>query len=120
MAGRRKELGFLERTGVVSLREQLARTAPRNVRLKAHTYVELREDSKKVIFFCVLCLAPCYSDSVLHDHLCGHLHKQMYEAAKATLLKQNPFTTVCFSFISQKKTITRYPQTVQIRGKKVV
>ncbi|KAI3780690.1 hypothetical protein L2E82_10677 [Cichorium intybus] len=91
MAGRGKELGFLERTGVISLKEQLARTALRNVRLKGHTYVELREDNKKVIFFCVLCLAPCYSDSVLHDHLRGHLHKQMYEAAKATLLKQNPF-----------------------------
>lgn len=91
MAGRGKELGFLERTGVISLKEQLARTALRNVRLKGHTYVELREDNKKVIFFCVLCLAPCYSDSVLHDHLRGHLHKQMHEAAKATLLKQNPF-----------------------------
>lgn len=91
MAGRGKELGFLARTGVVSLKEKLARTALRNVRLKGHTYVELREDNNKVIFFCVLCLAPCYSDSVLHDHLRGHLHKQMYEAAKATLLKQNPF-----------------------------
>ncbi|KAI3795336.1 hypothetical protein L1987_37988 [Smallanthus sonchifolius] len=91
MAGRGKELGFLERNGVISLKEQLARTALRNVRLKGHTYVELREDNKKVIFFCVLCLSPCYSDSVLHDHLRGHLHKQMYEAAKATLLKQNPF-----------------------------
>ncbi|KAJ0434185.1 putative transcription factor C2H2 family [Helianthus annuus] len=91
MAGRGKELGFVERNGVINLKEQLARTALRNVRLKGHTYVELREDNKKVIFFCVLCLSPCYSDSVLHDHLRGHLHKQMYEAAKATLLKQNPF-----------------------------
>lgn len=91
MVGGGKELGFLERSGVISLKEQLARTALRNVRLKGHTYVELREDNKKVIFFCVLCLSPCYSDSVLHDHLRGHLHKQMYEAAKATLLKQNPF-----------------------------
>ncbi|XP_024990802.1 uncharacterized protein LOC112525084 [Cynara cardunculus var. scolymus] len=91
MAGRSRELGFLERNGVISLKEQLARTTLRNVRLKGHTYIELREDNKKVIFFCVLCLSPCYSDSVLHDHLRGHLHKQMYEAAKATLLKQNPF-----------------------------
>lgn len=91
MAGRSRELGFLERNGVIGLKAQLARTALRNVRLKGHTYVELREDNKKVIFFCVLCLSPCYSDSVLHDHLRGHLHKQMYEAAKATLLKQNPF-----------------------------
>ncbi|XP_071689597.1 uncharacterized protein [Rutidosis leptorrhynchoides] len=91
MAGRHKELGIVDRNGVVSLKEQLARTALRNVRLKGHTYVELREDNKKVIFFCVLCLSPCYSDSVLHDHLRGQLHKRMYEAAKATLLKQNPF-----------------------------
>ncbi|KAL8228508.1 hypothetical protein R6Q57_016092 [Mikania cordata] len=91
MAGRGKDLGFLERKCAMSLKEQLARTALRNVRLKGHTYVELREDNKKVIFFCVLCLSPCYSDSVLQDHLRGHLHKQMYEAAKASLLKQNPF-----------------------------
>ncbi|KAK9075510.1 hypothetical protein SSX86_003834 [Deinandra increscens subsp. villosa] len=92
MAGRGKELGFVERNGVISsLKEQLARTALRNVRLKGHTYVELREDNKKVIFFCVLCLSPCYSESVLQDHLRGHLHRHMYEAAKATLLKPNPF-----------------------------
>ncbi|XP_076884682.1 uncharacterized protein LOC143533946 [Bidens hawaiensis] len=91
MAGHGKELGFVMRNGGISLKEQLARTALRNVRLKGHTYVELREDNNKVIFFCVLCLAPCYSDSVLHDHLRGHLHKQMHEAAKATLLKRNPF-----------------------------
>lgn len=92
MASRGKDLGLMERNGgVISLKEQLARTTLRNVRLKGHTYIELREDNKKVIFFCVLCLSPCYSDSVLHDHLRGHLHKQMYESAKATLLKRNPF-----------------------------
>ncbi|KAI3718491.1 hypothetical protein L6452_19365 [Arctium lappa] len=91
MAGSSKELGFPKSSCVSSLREQLARTTLRNVRLKGHSYVELREDNKKPIFFCVLCLSPCHSDSVLHDHLRGHLHKKMYEAAKSTLLKENPW-----------------------------
>lgn len=91
MAGNTKELGFPKSSCVSSLREQLARTTLRNVRLKGHSYVELREDNKKPVFFCVLCLSPCHSDSVLHDHLNGHLHKKMYEAAKSTLLKENPW-----------------------------
>ncbi|XP_059660940.1 uncharacterized protein LOC132307247 [Cornus florida] len=90
MAGR-GELGFLKTGGACSLREQLARTTLRNVRSRGHTYVELREDGKRFIFFCTLCMAPCYSDSVLFDHLKGNLHAERYAAAKATLLKPNPW-----------------------------
>ncbi|PSS16329.1 Histidine-rich glycoprotein [Actinidia chinensis var. chinensis] len=89
MAGR-GELGF-PKTSACSLREQLARTTLRNVRLQGHTYVELREDGKRFVFFCTLCLAPCYSDSVLLDHLKGNLHNERLVAAKATLLKPNPW-----------------------------
>ncbi|XP_057955777.1 uncharacterized protein LOC131149388 [Malania oleifera] len=89
MAGKR-ELGFLK-PSVCSLREQAARTTLQNVRMQGHTYVELREDGKRFVFFCTLCLAPCYSDSVLFDHLKGNLHSERYAAAKVTLLGANPW-----------------------------
>ncbi|CAB4273320.1 unnamed protein product [Prunus armeniaca] len=89
MAGR-WELGF-PKTSASSLREQATRTILRNVRSQGHTYVELREDGKKFIFFCTLCLAPCYSDKVLFDHLKGNLHKDRLAAAKVTLLRPNPW-----------------------------
>ncbi|KAF2283477.1 hypothetical protein GH714_009344 [Hevea brasiliensis] len=84
------ELG-LPKMGSSSLKEQLARTTLHNVRSKGHPYVELREDGKRFIFFCTLCLAPCYSDSVLFDHLKGNLHTERLSAAKLTLLKPNPW-----------------------------
>ncbi|TXG55170.1 hypothetical protein EZV62_020426 [Acer yangbiense] len=87
---RRRELGF-PKTSVGSLKEQLARTTLQNVRAQGHTYVELREDGKRFIFFCTLCLAPCYSDSVLFDHLKGNLHSERLSAAKVTLLGPNPW-----------------------------
>ncbi|OMO59778.1 hypothetical protein CCACVL1_24617 [Corchorus capsularis] len=86
----RRELG-LPRTSACSLKEQLARTTLNNVRSQGHTYIELREDGKRFIFFCTLCLAPCYSDSVLLDHLKGSLHSARLAAAKATLLRSNPW-----------------------------
>ncbi|KAL6286580.1 hypothetical protein ACE6H2_010970 [Prunus campanulata] len=89
MAGR-WELGF-PKTSASSLREQATRTILRNVRSQGHTYVELREDGKKFIFFCTLCLAPCYSDKVLFDHLKGNLHNDRLAAAKVTLLRPNPW-----------------------------
>nr|DAD20922.1 TPA_asm: hypothetical protein HUJ06_022385 [Nelumbo nucifera] len=89
MAGRR-ELG-LPRPTASSLREQAARTTLRKVRLQGHTYVELREEGKRFIFFCTLCRAPCYNDSTLFDHLRGNLHRERYEAAKVTLLGSNPW-----------------------------
>lgn len=87
---RRTESGFLK-TSASSLREQAARTTLRNVRMQGHPYVELREDGKRFIFFCTLCLAPCYSESVLYDHLKGNLHSERYAAAKVTLLKSHPW-----------------------------
>ncbi|KAG5545345.1 hypothetical protein RHGRI_017720 [Rhododendron griersonianum] len=89
MAGR-GELGF-PKTSTCSLREQLARITLKNVRSQGHTYVELRGDGKRSIFFCTLCLAPCYSDAVLFDHLKGNLHTERLAAARATLLKPNPW-----------------------------
>ncbi|XP_022847811.1 uncharacterized protein LOC111370367 [Olea europaea var. sylvestris] len=89
MAGRR-ELGF-PKMNAVSLKEQLVRTTLRNVRSQGHMYVELREDGKKLLFFCTLCLAPCYSDAILFDHLKGSLHSERLAAAKSTLLKPNPW-----------------------------
>lgn len=85
-----KELGFLKKSGP-NLKEQVARKTLRNVRLQGHTYVDLREDGKRFIFFCTLCMAPCYSDSVLLEHLRGNLHRERYAAAKATLIGENPW-----------------------------
>ncbi|KAF5745958.1 hypothetical protein HS088_TW06G00123 [Tripterygium wilfordii] len=89
MAGR-MDLGF-SKTSSSSLREQMARTTLHNVRSQGHTYVELREDGRRFIFFCTLCLAPCYSDSVLFEHLKGSLHTERLATAKVTLLKPNPW-----------------------------
>ncbi|PRQ49816.1 putative transcription factor C2H2 family [Rosa chinensis] len=89
MAGR-WDLG-LPKAKACSLREQATRTILRNVRSQGHTYVEVREDGKKFIFFCTLCLAPCYSDKVLFDHLKGNLHNERLAAAKVTLLRPNPW-----------------------------
>lgn len=72
-------------------KEQLARATLRAVKLQGHTCVELRKDGKRVIFFCTLCLSPCYSETVLFDHLNGHLHTNRFAAAKVTLLKPNPW-----------------------------
>nr|GLL22912.1 uncharacterized protein LOC109188046 [Ipomoea trifida] len=85
-----KELG-LPKKGGCSLKEQLAQKTLHNVRQQGHTYIELREDGKRFVFFCTLCLSPCYSDSILFDHLNGNLHTERLAAAKATLLKPNPW-----------------------------
>lgn len=75
----------------VDLREVAAQTTLREVRLKGHTYVELRRVGKRVIFFCTICLTPCYSDTVLFDHLKGSLHARRYAAAKVTLFGPVPW-----------------------------
>lgn len=85
----RKEIG-LPKTAI-SLKEQLARTTLRNLRLQGHTYIELREDGKRFVFFCTLCLAPCYSDTILLGHLNGNLHKERLSCARITLLGPNPW-----------------------------
>ncbi|ESQ54431.1 hypothetical protein EUTSA_v10024944mg [Eutrema salsugineum] len=84
-----KELG-LPKTAI-SLKEQLARTTLRNLRSQGHTYIELREDGKRFVFFCTLCLAPCYSDAILLGHLNGNLHKERLSCARITLLGENPW-----------------------------
>ncbi|KAI4331079.1 hypothetical protein MLD38_029302 [Melastoma candidum] len=84
------ELGF-RKTDAHSLKEQAARTVLRNVRAQGHPYVELREDNKKFIYFCTLCLSRCYSESVLFDHLKGNLHSERLAAAKVTLFGPNPW-----------------------------
>lgn len=86
----KRELGF-PKPSAGNLKEQLVRTTLRNVRSQGHPYVEIREDGKKLIFFCSLCLAPCYSDSVLFNHLKGNLHTERLAAAQMTLLKPNPW-----------------------------
>ncbi|KAJ6348994.1 hypothetical protein OIU77_006556 [Salix suchowensis] len=89
MAGNR-EVG-LPKTTSSSLREQLARTTLNTVRARGHPYLELRQDGKRFVFFCILCLSPCYSATILFDHLRGKLHTGRLSAAKATLLKPNPW-----------------------------
>ncbi|XP_047306862.1 uncharacterized protein LOC124910279 [Impatiens glandulifera] len=86
----KKELGF-PKNNASNLKEILARRTLDSVRLQGHKYVELREDGKSFVFFCTLCLAPCYSDTVLYDHLKGNLHNQRLRGAKLTLLKPNPW-----------------------------
>lgn len=90
MAAVGRELGF-RKTGSCSLREEAARVTLNRIRHQGHPYVELREDGKRFIFFCTLCLSRCYSDSVLYDHLNGNLHKQRYATAKVTLFGPNPW-----------------------------
>ncbi|XP_062076552.1 uncharacterized protein LOC133781533 isoform X2 [Humulus lupulus] len=87
----RSNSNSLELPKACNLKDQAKRTILRNVRSQGHTYVELREDGKKFIFFCTLCLAPCHSDSVLFDHLKGNLHSERLSTAKATLLRPNPW-----------------------------
>uniref|UniRef100_A0A1J3K5Q6 C2H2-type domain-containing protein n=1 Tax=Noccaea caerulescens TaxID=107243 RepID=A0A1J3K5Q6_NOCCA len=84
-----RELGLPKTT--ISLKEQLARTTLRNLKLQGHTYIELREDGKRFVFFCTLCLAPCYSDTILLGHLNGNLHKERLSCARITLLGPNPW-----------------------------
>ncbi|KAF3490235.1 hypothetical protein F2Q69_00057533 [Brassica cretica] len=84
-----RELGLHK--PAISLKEQLARTTLRNLRSQGHTYVEIREDGKRFVFFCTLCLAPCYSDAVLLGHLNGSLHKERLSCAKITLLGEKPW-----------------------------
>ncbi|KAK7272368.1 hypothetical protein RJT34_28909 [Clitoria ternatea] len=90
MAGK-LELGPSRVNGGSNLKEQAARKILKIVRSQGHPYVELRENGKKFIYFCTLCLAPCYSDNVLFDHLKGNLHKERLSAAKVTLLGPKPW-----------------------------
>ncbi|KAI3892189.1 hypothetical protein MKW92_012002 [Papaver armeniacum] len=81
----------LPKTTGRSLKELSARTTLNQVRSEGHPYVDLREDGNAFIFFCTICLAPCYNDNTLYDHLGGKLHARRYAAVKVTLLGPNPF-----------------------------
>ncbi|THU73379.1 hypothetical protein C4D60_Mb04t22210 [Musa balbisiana] len=82
---------ILRKEAAVNLREVAARTTLREIRQKGHVYVELRHVGRRIIFFCTLCLTPCYSDTVLFDHLRGNLHARRLAAAKATLFGATPW-----------------------------
>ncbi|CAL9756836.1 unnamed protein product [Musa acuminata subsp. burmannicoides] len=82
---------ILRKEAAVDLREVAARTTIREIRQKGHVYVELRHVGRRIIFFCTLCLTPCYSDTVLFDHLRGNLHARRLAAAKATLFGATPW-----------------------------
>lgn len=87
-----KELGSgTTESGGRNLKEIMARTTLKDVHSKGHPYVEIREDGKRFIFFCTLCLAPCYSDSTLFDHLKGNIHSHRYATAQATLFGPLPW-----------------------------
>ncbi|KAH7664377.1 beta-beta-alpha zinc fingers domain-containing protein [Dioscorea alata] len=88
MAGR--ELA-IRKEGNLNLREVAARATLRDIQVKGHVYVELRQVGKRPIFFCTLCLAQCFNDSVLFDHLGGNLHARRYAAAKLTLFGPVPW-----------------------------
>ncbi|XP_042433224.1 uncharacterized protein LOC122019778 [Zingiber officinale] len=82
---------ILRKEAPLNLREVAARTTLREVRQKGHAYVDLRHAGKRAIFFCTLCLTPCYSDTVLFDHLQGNLHARRLAAAKVTLFGSTPW-----------------------------
>lgn len=90
--GGKLELGSCSNVGASNnLREKGARIILRHIRAQGHPYIELRENGKKFIYFCVLCLARCYSDSVVYDHLKGKLHRSRLDYARRTLMKPNPW-----------------------------
>ncbi|KAK8670063.1 hypothetical protein V6N13_104827 [Hibiscus sabdariffa] len=66
-------------------------------------YYMLREDGKWFVFFCTLCLASCYSDSMLLDHLKGSLHTDRLAAAEVTLLGTNPCSLLFFAVSNEKE-----------------
>ncbi|MCI09168.1 hypothetical protein A2U01_0030251, partial [Trifolium medium] len=88
--GGKLELGH-PNVGACNPREKGARIILRHIRAQGHPYIELRENGKKFIYFCVLCLARCYSDSVVFEHLNGKLHRKRLASARSTLMKPNPW-----------------------------
>ncbi|KAK8951309.1 hypothetical protein KSP39_PZI004826 [Platanthera zijinensis] len=77
--------------GALNLREVAARATLRSARQQGHVYVELRPVGKHSIFFCTLCLTPCFNENVLYAHLKGNLHFRRLASAKITLLLPNPW-----------------------------
>eukprot|EP01018_Ginkgo_biloba_P033530 Gb_19578 [translate_table: standard] len=90
----------------LGVKEGAARAVLRDVWRHGHETVELRQDGKRVIFFCTLCSTRCYSDGALSDHLNGNLHARRYAAAKISILASPPWPFndgVGFSFPSSKQ-----------------
>lgn len=85
------EVGFPMTKKKGSLKEQLVMTTFRNVRSQGHSYVELRKEGRKSIFYCTICLAPCYNDTCLYAHLKGNPHIERLASLKDTLFKPNPW-----------------------------
>ena len=77
--------------GASNPREKGAKIMLRHIRAQGHPYIELRENGKGFIYFCVLCLARCYSDKAVFDHLKGKVHKFRLASARLTLMKPNPW-----------------------------
>eukprot|EP00252_Welwitschia_mirabilis_P013971 TRINITY_DN30978_c0_g1_i1.p1 TRINITY_DN30978_c0_g1~~TRINITY_DN30978_c0_g1_i1.p1 ORF type:complete len:438 (+),score=50.32 TRINITY_DN30978_c0_g1_i1:435-1748(+) len=73
------------------VKEGAARAVLRDVLRNGHETVELRQDGKRLIFFCNLCCTRCYSDASLLDHLNGNLHSKRYAAAKISFLASPPW-----------------------------
>ncbi|XP_045800706.1 uncharacterized protein LOC123894695 [Trifolium pratense] len=89
--GGKLELGHPNVGACCNPREKGARIILRHIRAQGHPYIELRENGKKFIYFCVLCLARCYSDSVVFEHLNGKLHRKRLASARSTMMKPNPW-----------------------------
>ena len=80
----RKECNF-------NVREEAARVTLQEICLQGHVYLELKEVGNQIIFFCTLCLTPCYSDCALLGHLRGNLHAQRYATMEITLVGPDPW-----------------------------
>lgn len=72
------------------LKEGAARAVLKDVWRQGHESVELRQDGKRVIFFCRLCSTRCYSDSALSDHLNGNLHAKRQALAICSSSSPSP------------------------------
>ncbi|KAH9318624.1 hypothetical protein KI387_020393, partial [Taxus chinensis] len=71
-------------SGSGSVKEGAARAVLKDVWRQGHESVELRQDGKRVIFFCRLCSTRCYSDSALSDHLNGNLHARRWQSSSSS------------------------------------
>uniref|UniRef100_A0A7N0UM71 C2H2-type domain-containing protein n=1 Tax=Kalanchoe fedtschenkoi TaxID=63787 RepID=A0A7N0UM71_KALFE len=74
-----------------SLRLRAAQLTLRRMKVQGHDYLDLRQDGKRIIYLCILCLKACYSEPILFQHLNGNGHKKMLRTAKLTLRLQNPW-----------------------------
>ncbi|GLJ21651.1 hypothetical protein SUGI_0403210 [Cryptomeria japonica] len=72
------------------VKEGAARAVLKDVWRQGHESVELRQDGKRVIFFCRLCSTRCYSDSALSDHLNGNLHAKRQALASCSSSSPSP------------------------------